>query len=76
MVIGTRGDGKCSLVARVSPAISKRVTAGELVKVAAEVVGGSGGGKPEMAQAGGKLPEKLPEALVKVREHLKAKLGA
>jgi alanyl-tRNA synthetase len=76
VVIGTRGDGKCSLVARVSPATSKRVTAGELVKVAAEAVGGSGGGKPEMAQAGGKLPEKLPEALAKVREHLKAKLGA
>jgi len=75
VVIGSRGEGKCHIVARVSPALAKRVTAGELVKAAAEAVGGSGGGKPEMAQAGGKLPGKLPEALARARELLVSKLG-
>ena len=45
-----------------------RLSAGEWIKSAAEVVGGRGGGKPDMAQAGGKLPEKVPEAADAARQ--------
>ena len=46
------------------------VHAGNIVKAAAQICGGGGGGRPDMAQAGGKLPEKLGEALATVREQL------
>jgi alanyl-tRNA synthetase len=63
VVLGARGDGKVSLVAAVSADLAGRVHAGELVKAAAVAVGGRGGGRPDFAQAGGKDPEKLPQAL-------------
>lgn len=74
-VIGSRGPDKWYLIARVSKALAKRVDAGELVKAAAAAAGGTGGGKPEMAQAGGKDPAKLPVGLQKAREFLDARLG-
>ncbi len=74
VVIGSRTEDKCFFVARVSSALAKRVRAGDLVKAAAAAVGGTGGGKPEMAQAGGKDPAKLPEALARAREFLDSKL--
>jgi len=74
VVIGSRGADKCYLIARVSASLVKRVRAGDLVKEAAAAVGGTGGGKPEMAQAGGKDPAKLPDALARAREFLNAKL--
>ncbi|MDA0660226.1 MAG: alanine--tRNA ligase [Planctomycetota bacterium] len=63
------GPGKVTMVAGVSrDLVDRGVTAGDWIKHASVPVGGSGGGRPDMAQAGGKHPEKLPEALVAARE--------
>jgi alanyl-tRNA synthetase len=64
-LIGGAGDGKVTLLAMVSDELvaGGKVKAGDWVKAAAAVVEGSGGGKPNLAQAGGKNPEKLPQAL-------------
>jgi alanyl-tRNA synthetase len=75
VVLGARAGDKCQLVVRVSAGLAKRVSAGDIVKAAAAAVGGSGGGRPEMAQAGGKDPAKLPDALACAREFLAAKLA-
>jgi len=56
------------LIAGVTKDLTKRFHAGNIVKAAAEVVGGSGGGRPDMAQAGGTKPEKLDEAIRKACE--------
>jgi alanyl-tRNA synthetase len=64
IVLGAAGDGRVDLVVSVPPALVERgLRAGEIVKAAAAVVGGGGGGRDTMARAGGKDPEKLPEAL-------------
>ena len=63
VVLGTRDDGKVHLVANFDESVASRISASDVVKQAAEVVGGGGGGRPTMARAGGKDPEKLPEAL-------------
>jgi alanyl-tRNA synthetase len=76
VVIGTRNDGNVSLVAAVSKDLTHRVKAGELVKKLSAIVGGGGGGRPDFAQAGGKEPEKLPEALAYAREAVREQLGA
>ena len=69
-------EGKVSIVAKASKeAVAHGVHAGKLVKEVAKVVGGGGGGRPEMAQAGGKDPEKIPQAMEKAHEALKAQLG-
>ena len=52
------------------------MSAGNWVKEVAPVVGGGGGGKPDMAQAGGKNPENIPQALTKAEEWIAAALGA
>jgi alanyl-tRNA synthetase len=72
-VLGSRSDGKVSLVAVVTPDLVKRgISAGKLIKEAAGKVGGGGGGRPEMAQAGGKDPDKLPDALASVASAVRA----
>jgi alanyl-tRNA synthetase len=63
VVLGSRGDGKVSLIAAVTSDLTGRLHAGELVRAVAKMVGGGGGGRPDLAQAGGRLPEKLEEAL-------------
>jgi alanyl-tRNA synthetase len=65
IILGTRQDGKVSLIAAVTKDLTARFNAGEIVKRLAPLVGGKGGGKPDMAQAGGKLPERLAEAMEK-----------
>jgi alanyl-tRNA synthetase len=76
IVLGTSGDDRVSLVASVSPALVERgVKAGAIVKAAAEVAGGGGGGKDTMARAGGRHPEKLPEALDAARAAVAAALS-
>ena len=70
------GDSKVTLIAAVSRELTKTVSAGNWVKEVAPVVGGGGGGKPDMAQAGGKLPDKTPDALVRAEEWITAALGA
>ncbi len=74
VVLGTREDGAVSLVAAVTKDLAGRVHAGNLVKHVAAVVGGSGGGRPDFAQAGGKSPEKLPDALAAVPEAVRGQL--
>ncbi|MBN1554585.1 MAG: alanine--tRNA ligase [Phycisphaerae bacterium] len=70
-------EGKVTLIAMVSDELVKtgKLKAGDWVKAIAPVVGGGGGGKPNLAQAGGKQPEKLPEALKKAAEFAREKLA-
>ncbi len=63
VVLGARGGGKASLLVKVSKDLTGRLSAGDLVKELAPIVGGRGGGRPEMAQAGGKDPGALPDAI-------------
>ncbi|MFP5418980.1 MAG: alanine--tRNA ligase [Gammaproteobacteria bacterium] len=74
LVLGTVADGKVSLIAAVTPDVTGRVKAGELVNFVALQVGGKGGGKPDLAMAGGNAPEHLPDALHSVAEWVKARL--
>ena len=66
IVLGADIGGKANLLVAVSKGLSARIKAGDLVKQLAPVVGGSGGGKPELAQAGGSQPGKIGEALSQV----------
>ena len=68
IAIGTEIDGKASLLVVVTKDLTSRFRAGDLIKGLAPIIGGSGGGKPELAQAGGSKPEKLDEALEKLYE--------
>jgi alanyl-tRNA synthetase len=63
VLVASKGDGRVSLALGVTPDLRERVKAGELVREIAAVVGGKGGGRPDFAQAGGPLAEKLPEAI-------------
>jgi alanyl-tRNA synthetase len=73
ILLGSASEGKVNLVAAVTPDLVKRgFSAGAIVKEAASICGGGGGGRPDMAQAGGKDASKLPEAL-KSAEDLLAK---
>lgn len=75
IVLGTVADGRVHLVASVAPALVERgVKAGAIVKVAAEVTGGGGGGRDTMARAGGRDPEKLSEAIDAARTAIEAAL--
>ena len=62
------GEGKVALLVAVTPDLASRAKAGDIVKQIAPIVGGTGGGRPDMAQAGGKDPAKLDEALAKVAD--------
>ncbi|HHK6054713.1 TPA: alanine--tRNA ligase [Neisseria subflava] len=74
VLLAAVNDGKVSLCAGVSKALTGKVKAGDLVKFAAEQVGGKGGGRPDLAQAGGTDADKLPEMLVSVEGWVKEKL--
>ncbi|HKB67612.1 MAG TPA: alanine--tRNA ligase [Pyrinomonadaceae bacterium] len=63
VVLGRSSDGKVSLIVRTSDDLTSRVPAGKVIKELAPIVGGRGGGKADMAEGGGALPEKLGEAL-------------
>ena len=76
VVIGTRGEDTVSLVAAVSKDLTARIKAGELVKTLSAIVGGGGGGRPDFAQAGGRDPDKLPEALAAVEGAVREQLAA
>jgi alanyl-tRNA synthetase len=75
LVLGTVADGKVSLIAAVTPDVTGRIKAGELVNFVATQVGGKGGGKPDLAMAGGSEPERLPAALASVRAWVEGKLA-
>lgn len=74
VVLATVAEGKVSLIAGVSKDVTDRVKAGELVGMVAQQVGGKGGGRPDMAQAGGTDASALPAALASVKGWVSAKL--
>jgi alanyl-tRNA synthetase len=68
VVLGVAVDDRVQIVVNLAPSVVERgVKAGEIVKLAAQAVGGGGGGRDNLAQAGGRDPEKLPEALATAR---------
>ncbi len=66
VLLGAESNGKVLLIAVVTPDLTKKFKAGDIVKTAAGIVGGGGGGRPDMAQAGGSKPEFLDKALESV----------
>jgi alanyl-tRNA synthetase len=66
VVLGTASDDKVFLITYVTPELTKKIQAGKVVGQIAKLVGGGGGGRSDMAQAGGKEPDKLPSALEQV----------
>ena len=75
ILLAAVNDGKVSLCAGVSKPLTGKVKAGDLVKFAAEQVGGKGGGRPDLAQAGGSDVEKLPAMIESVKDWVGAKLA-
>ncbi len=75
IVLAYEDDGKAMLLAGVTDDLIKKLKAGDIVKTIAPIVGGGGGGKPQMAQAGGKDPAKIDEALAQARDLIKTTLG-
>jgi alanyl-tRNA synthetase len=79
VVLGRRAEGKASLIVRTSNDLSKRVPAGQVIKELAPIIGGRGGGKPDMAEGGGPETQKLSEALeasYQIVERLLTRQGA
>ncbi|WP_126446303.1 alanine--tRNA ligase [Sulfuricystis multivorans] len=74
IVLASVLDRKVSLIAGVTNDLTAKLKAGELVNAVAQQVGGKGGGRPDMAQAGGTQPEHLPAALASVKRWVEAKL--
>jgi alanyl-tRNA synthetase len=68
-------QGKVALLASVSPAFAKKVQAGKIIQAIAPIVGGKGGGRPELAQGGGIHPQRVGEALAKAEETIRAMVG-
>ena len=75
LLLGSAADGKVSLLAAVTTDLTGKLKAGELVNFAAQQVGGKGGGRPDMAQAGGTDVGKLPAAIASVAAWVEGKLG-
>ena len=75
VLLAAVNEGKVSLCAGVSKPLTGKVKAGDLVKFAAEQVGGKGGGRPDLAQAGGSDVEKLPAMIESVKDWVGAKLA-
>jgi len=74
VVLAAVDGGKVALIAGVSADLTAKVKAGELVNFVAQQVGGKGGGRADMAQAGGTDPSKLPQALASVQSWVEQKL--
>ena len=75
VVIGSASDGNVSLIAGVTKDLTSRVQAGKIVGKVAEKVGGKGGGRPDLAEAGGKDPAALDSALADVYNVVESMLG-
>ena len=74
IVLASVSEGKVSLIAGVTADSTGKIKAGELVNFVAQQVGGKGGGRPDMAQAGGTNPAALPAALAAVNDWVAGKL--
>ena len=75
VVLASREDGTVHLVANFDEGVAGRISAGDVVKEIAPIVGGGGGGRPTMARAGGKNPEGVGDALARARELISAALS-
>ena len=75
MVLATSGSDRVALVATVTSDLTSRIHAGKLVKEISAIVGGSGGGKPEIAEAGGKDASQLGKALQSVGSFVERSLA-
>jgi alanyl-tRNA synthetase len=75
IILGTTQDEKVALVAMVTSDVCKRISAGQIIKQIAPMVGGAGGGKPELAEAGGKDSSKLADAIEKSYAVVESLLG-
>ena len=75
IVLGAREGNKVTLIAGVSADLTAKVKAGDLVNFVATQCGGKGGGRPDMAQAGGTLPDNLPKALASVPDWVRSKVA-
>jgi alanyl-tRNA synthetase len=74
VVLGSAGEGNVSLVANFDTVVAERISASDVIKGAAPLVGGGGGGRPTMARAGGKHVERLPDALAEAERLIRAAL--
>jgi alanyl-tRNA synthetase len=74
VVLGSAGAGGVSLVANFDATVAERISASDVIKGAAPIVGGGGGGRPTMARAGGKDAERLPDALAEAERLIRAAL--
>jgi alanyl-tRNA synthetase len=74
VVVSSTSEGKVTLIAGVTADLTGKLKAGELVNMVARQIGGKGGGRPDMAQAGGNEPEKLPAALASVAAWVEQRL--
>jgi len=76
VLLGSAADGKATLLAAVTSDLTGRISAHQLIQRLAPIVGGKGGGKPDLAQAGGKDPDRLGEAIEKASSVVRELLGA
>ena len=76
VILASPSDGKVTIVVGVTPDLTKKVPAGQVVKQLAPIVGGGGGGRPDFAEAGGKDPTKVAELLAASREVIEKLLGS
>ncbi len=74
VVLGAAAEGKVALVANFDQAVADRISASDVIRGAAPLVGGGGGGRPTMARAGGKDAERLPDALAEAERLIRAAL--
>jgi alanyl-tRNA synthetase len=74
IVLASTDDGAVSIVSAVTPDLTKKVQAGALVRTLAQAVGGKGGGRPDMAEGGGKDPSALPAALGAIAVEIESRL--
>ena len=75
VVLGRKDEDKVGIIVRVSDDLTDRIKAGNIIKEIAPIVGGKGGGKPDMAEGGGTIPDKLPEALDAAIKAIETALG-
>jgi len=72
LVLASHHDGKVALLAGVHPTLTKKIQAGKIIQTLAPIVGGKGGGRPELAQGGGSNPQAIAEALARVASLISA----
>jgi alanyl-tRNA synthetase len=75
VVLASANDGKVQIVVSVTPDLTSKIKAGQIVKEIAPIVGGGGGGRPDFAEAGGKQPEKIDEMLAAAESVVSKLLG-